>query len=162
MIGQSQSDKTVLALGRSPSYSPLFLRGDDSRKMLMSCCCLSVCRLRDWRRFFSVASCHFSLTNERALQSACNLTRRERTPCHILPSCLPSPLARARPFNRGFRICRQKLYRPRGKFVDHAPYCENNAATRGEAAATYRKMVHELSSTSVFIFCVSNHPMSSS
>ena len=42
-------------------------------------------------------------------------------------------------------------YRPPGKFVDHAPYCVNNAAARGEAAATYRKTIHKLSSTSVHI-----------
>ena len=35
-----------------------------------------------------------------------------------------------------------EVCRPQGKFV-------NNAAARGEAAATYRKTVHELSSTSV-------------
>ena len=34
--------------------------------------------------------------------------------------------------------------------MDHAPYCVNNAAARGEAAATSQKRVHELSSTSVF------------
>ena len=39
-------------------------------------------------------------------------------------------------------------YRPRGKFVDHAPYCVN------KAAATYRKTVHELSSASVHWFVV--------
>ena len=33
--------------------------------------------------------------------------------------------------------------------MDHAPYCVNNAAARGEAAATYEKTVHELSLTSV-------------
>ena len=33
--------------------------------------------------------------------------------------------------------------------MDHAPYCVNNAAARGEAAATSQKRVHELSSTSV-------------
>ena len=42
-----------------------------------------------------------------------------------------------------------EVCRPQGKFVDHAPYCVNNAAARGKAAATYRKTVHELSSTSV-------------
>ena len=33
--------------------------------------------------------------------------------------------------------------------MDHAPYCVNNAAARGEAAATSQKKVHELTSTSV-------------
>ena len=41
------------------------------------------------------------------------------------------------------------MYRPRGKFLDHAPYCVNNAAARGEAAATSQKRVHQLSSPSV-------------
>ena len=35
--------------------------------------------------------------------------------------------------------------------MDHVPYCVNNAAARGEAAATYRKTIHKLSSTSVHI-----------
>ena len=33
--------------------------------------------------------------------------------------------------------------------MDHAPYYVNNAAARGEAAATSQKRVHELSSPSV-------------
>ena len=44
-----------------------------------------------------------------------------------------------------------EVCRPQGKFVDHAPYCMNNAAARGKAAATSQKRVHELSSTSVVL-----------
>ena len=50
---------------------------------------------------------------------------------------------------RIFNLQRCNLYRPRRKFVDQAPYYVNNAAARGEAAATSQKRVHELSSPSV-------------
>ena len=43
------------------------------------------------------------------------------------------------------------MYRPRGKFVDPAPYCVNNAAAGCDAASIYQKKVHELSSTSVYL-----------
>ena len=44
------------------------------------------------------------------------------------------------------------MYRRRGKFVDPAPYCVNNVTAGGDAASTYQKKVHKLSSTSVLDF----------
>ena len=34
--------------------------------------------------------------------------------------------------------------------MDPAPYCMNNAAAGGDAASTYQKKVHKLSSTSIY------------
>ena len=38
--------------------------------------------------------------------------------------------------------------------MDPAPYCVNNAAAGGDAASTYQKKVHKLSSTSVHVSSV--------